>query len=96
MENSVSQVDREVKALQDSIFLSKVARARRTPMSEKLADGPLLFDQNIQFMRGVIRSEHSEFTQEQIEREIDRRLRIAKMICSQNIYCDVEAVDEQS
>ena len=96
MENSVSQVDPEVKALQDSIFLSKVARARRTPMSEKLADGPLLFDQNIRFMRGVIQSEHSEFTPEQVEKEIDRRLRIAKMICSQNIYRNVGVVDEQS
>lgn len=92
----MSQVDPEVKALQDSIFLSKVARARRTPMSEKLADGPLLFDQNIRFMRGVIRSEHSEFTPAQVEKEIDRRLRIAKMICSQNIYRDVGVVDEQS
>ena len=91
----MSQVDPEVKAVQDSIFLSKVARARCTPMSEKLADGPLLFDQNILFMRGVIRSEHNEFTTEQVEKEIDRRLRIAKMICSKNIYCDVGAVDEQ-
>ena len=36
----MSEIDLETKALQDSIFLSKFARARRTPISEKLADGP--------------------------------------------------------
>ena len=90
------EIEPEIKALQDSIFLSKVARARRTPMSEKLADGPLLFDQNIRFMRGVIRSEHREFTPEQVEQEIDRRLRIGKMLSSQNIYRDAGVTDEQS
>lgn len=87
----MSQVDPETKALQDSIFLSKVARARRTPMSEKIADGPLLFDQNMSIMRGAIRSEHPEYTDQQVEKEVDRRLAIAKRIDDGNLYRNADA-----
>lgn len=90
----MSQIDPEIKALQDAIFLSKVARARRTPINEKLADGPLLFDQSIQLMRGGIRSEHPEYTDEQIEREVRRRLAIARKIDEAGLYQDAGLIDE--
>ena len=88
--------DPETKALQDAIFLSKVARARQTPMSEKIADGPLLFDQNIEIMRAGIRADHPEFSPEQVEKEISRRLKIARMIDEADIYQDAGTIDEQS
>ena len=90
----MSKVDPEIKALQNSIFLSKVVRARRTPVSEKLADGPNLFDQNVRLMRGFIGSQHPDFTKEQIDKEVDRRLRIGKRIADGNIYRDAGLVDE--
>ena len=34
-------MDTRVKALQDAVFLTKVAGARRTPMDEKILDGQL-------------------------------------------------------
>ena len=86
--------DPETKALQDAVFLSKVARARQTPMSEKIADGPLLFDQNIEIMRSGIQSEHPEYSPEQVEHEIRRRLRIARMIDETGIYQDAGTTDE--
>lgn len=82
------QVDPEIKALQDAIFLSKVARARRTPISEKLADGPLLFDQGMQVMSNAIRSEFPDFTDSQVDREIRRRLAIAKRLADGDLYRD--------
>ena len=88
--------DPETKALQDAIFLSKVARARQTPMSQKIADGPLLFDQNIEIMRAGIRADHPEFSPEQVEKEISRRLKIARMIDEADIYQDAGTIDEQS
>jgi hypothetical protein len=80
--------DPETKALQDAIFLSKVARARRTPLSEKIADGPLLFDRNIEIMRSGIRADHPEFSSEQVEKEVSRRLKVARMIDETGIYHD--------
>ena len=91
----MSQIDPETKALQDSIFLSKIARARRTPISEKLADGPLLFDQGMQVMRSAIRSEHRDFTDAQVEREVCRRLAIAKRLSDGDLYRNAGVVGEQ-
>lgn len=84
----------EIKELQDAIFRSKVARARQTPMSEKLADGARLFDENMQIMRGGIRAEHPEFSSDQIEREVRRCLKIAKRIDDAGLYSNVESRDE--
>jgi hypothetical protein len=92
----VSQVEPEIKALQDDIFLSKVERARKASVSEKLADGPRLFDQNMRLMRGFIRSQNPDFTEEQVESEVDRRLRIAKKLADRDIYRDAGIIDEQS
>lgn len=90
----MSPVDPEIKALQDAIYVSKVKRARAMSIEEKLALGPILFDQNMQIMRGSIRSEHPEFTEEQIDREIRRRLKIAKLIDDANLYRDAGVLDE--
>lgn len=90
----MSRVDPELKALQDSIFLSKVAKARRTPVSEKMADGPLLFDQGMEIMRSAIRSEFREFTDAQVDREVRRRLAIAKRLSDGDLYQDVGVIDE--
>ena len=90
----MSQLDPEIKALQDAIFLSKVRRARETPMSRKIADGPLLFDQSLQTMRCSIRSENPGYTQEQVEQEVGRRLRIARLISDGDRYRDAGEVDE--
>lgn len=90
----MSQVDPEIKALQDSIFLSKVAKARRTPMSQRLADGPLLFDQCCRIMRDGIRGQFPDYTEEQVEKEFRRRLAIGKKLSDGNIYRDVGMIDE--
>ncbi len=90
----MSQVDPEIKALQDSIFLSKVAKARRTPISERLADGPLLFDQGCRIMRDGIRSQYPDYTEEQVDKEFRRRLAIAKKLSDGDIYRDAGMIDE--
>ena len=88
------QVEAETKALQDSIFLSKVARARRTPISEKLATGAHLFDEGMQQMRAAIRSDAPSLSDEQVEREVTRRLRIRRLLDEGNLYRDAGMIDE--
>lgn len=87
-------VEPEIQALQDEIFRSKVEKARNTPISEKLADGAILFDQNMQLMRGFIRSENPDFSEAQVEIEVDRRLQIAKNLSDRDIYRNVGTIDE--
>ena len=90
----MTQMDAGVRTLQDSVFLTKVARARRTPMDEKILDGPRLFDQSCEIMRGGIRSENPEFSPEQVEQELRRRLAIARKIDDAGRYRDAGVVDE--
>ena len=91
----MSQVDPEIKALQDSIFLSKVARARRTPIDEKIFDGPRLFDQSCARMCDGIRHDHPDFTEQQVQRELRRRLKIKRLLDERGLYVDAGYIDEQ-
>ncbi len=90
----MTQIDAGVRALQDSVFLTKAARARRTPLAEKISDGPRLFDPSCEIMRGGIRSENPEFTPEQVEQELRRRLAIARKTDEAGLYHDAGVVDE--
>ena len=76
--------------LKDAIFIDKVRRARRTSPGEKMLDGPRLFDQNGQLMRGAIRSPFPEFDDGQVEQEFHRRLVIARRIDEAGIYTNVD------
>ena len=71
-------VDPQLKALQDSIYREKVLRARNTPVGEKLATGPQMFDVGMGMMRGGIRSQHPDWSDEQVEQEAQRRLDIRR------------------
>lgn len=78
----------------DALFADKVRRARATPVEERLADGPRLFDLNCKIIKGAIRSQFPEFSEEQIEQEYFRRLQIAHAIDEAGIYRDVGLIDE--
>ena len=91
----MSDIDPEVKSLQDAIFLSKIARARRKPICEKIMEGPRLFDLTCQRMRDGIRHEFPESDDLQVEQELRRRLRIKRKIDEQGFYQDAGPMDEQ-
>ena len=90
----MSQVDAETKSLMDSIFIEKILRARRTPMDEKILDGPRLFDLNCSLARSGIRAQFPDYSDEQVEQELDRRLAIARRISDAGIYHNIEDTDE--
>lgn len=83
-----------LKPLIDSIFISKALRARRTPMDEKMLDGPQLFEENCSLARCGIRAQFPDFTDEQVEKELDRRLAVTRRIADTGIYRNVEETDE--
>ena len=78
----------------NSIFADKVCRARATPIEQKLAEGPQLFDLNCQVIKAAIRSQFPEFSDEQVEQEYGRRLQISRVIDSAGIYRDAGLIDE--
>jgi hypothetical protein len=83
-----------LKPLMDSIFIEKALRARRTPMDEKILDGPRLFDMNCSLVRNGIRAQFPNYNDEQVEQELGRRLAIARRIADAGIYRDIEETDE--
>lgn len=90
----MSTIDSETQRLMDEIYISKVLRAQRRSISEKILDGPRLFDECCQVMRGGIRSQFPEFTDEEVEKELRRRLKIRRQIDEAGIYRNVGAIDE--
>ena len=90
----MSTVDDDTKRLIDSIFIEKLLRGRRTPMDDKILDGARLFDMTCGIARGSIRSQFPNFTDDQVDQELDRRLAITRRIADGNIYRNVEEPDE--
>ena len=78
------------QSLMDAIFVDKVRRARLMSPGEKMLDGPRLFDQNCQLMRGAIRSQFPAFDDAQVEQELRRRLAIARRIDESGIYTNID------
>ncbi len=89
-------VDPDIKALQDAIFWEKVERAKRTPIAERIAAGPELFDEMIELIRGVIAGQHPEYTPDDVSREISRRLAIGQMLDDAGLYRDAGVIDDES
>lgn len=86
--------DDETKQLMDEIFIDKILRARRRSISEKILDGPKLFESSCAMMRNGIRSQHPDFNADQIEQELRRRLAIKRRIDEAGIYTNVGVLDE--
>ena len=86
--------DQETKQLIDEIYIDKVLSARRRTPGEKMLDGPRLFATGCMMMRNGIRWQFPEFTKEQVEAELARRLRIRRRIDEVGIYQDVGILDE--
>ena len=62
----------------NAIFIDKVRRARQTQMDQKMLDGPRLFDLNCQIMRSGIRTQFPNYDEEQVQKELRRRLAIQR------------------
>lgn len=90
----MSHVSAELQSLQDDLFRSKVQRARRMSLDERLMEGLRLFDRGVSLMRDGIRGQHPEFDEAQIEREVHRRLAIAKRLDDAGLYRDAGVVSD--
>ena len=76
----------EFQPLMDEIFREKVLRARRQSLEEKLVMGLDLFEEALVRMRGGVRAEFPEFTAEQVEAELYRRLARVRQVQEHGFY----------
>ena len=90
----MSPVSPELQALQDDLFRSKVRRARRMTCDERMMEGLHLFNRCMSLMRDGIRAQHPEFGPEQIEKEVARRLAIARRLDDAGLYRDAGVISD--
>ncbi len=76
-------------------FVEKVLEARRMTIGERIAAGPKLFDLECERARQEIRSHNPQFTDEQVNEELRRRLAAQRAIDEAGIYRDIRPVEEE-
>lgn len=87
----------EIRQLQQQIERSKIERARRLTAEERFRAGADLFDDGMKWMRGCIRGLHPEWSEEQVQAEVDRRKRISRKIDDAGLYvpCQEDRVGDE-
>jgi hypothetical protein len=68
------------KELVDQLFAERVDAARQMSFEEKFLAGPQLFDYACRIARDGIRMQHPEFSADEVENELNRRLEIERRL----------------
>jgi hypothetical protein len=76
----------EFQPLMDEIFREKVLRARRESPEDKLVAGLDLFEEALVRMRGGIRAQFPQFTPEQVDAELYRRIARIRQVQEHGFY----------
>ena len=88
-------IDPEIKALQDSIFLNKVARARRMTPAERFLDG-LRLSANVMGMIALDTAGQTPAqATESLRKEFARRLRIRRAMIDHNFFKPAGSIDDE-
>lgn len=80
----------EFQPMIDAIFRDKVLWARQESPARKLMEGITLFEDALIRMRGGIRAQFPHFTDEQVEKELYRRIDRVRQVQEHGIYKLVE------
>lgn len=70
----------------DPDFIERVLQARRMSVSERMLAGPKLFDIKCQEEKVSIRSQFPDYTDEQVDEELGRRLKAIRDADEEGIY----------
>ena len=76
----------EFQPLMDEIFRDKVLRARQQSPGSKLVLGLQLFEAAVERMRGGIRAQFPNFSEEQVEAEVHRRINRVRQVQEHGFY----------
>jgi hypothetical protein len=75
-----SESEREIRELQSSIDQSNLRRAAELSMAEKLKLGADLYDDGIRWLKKIIEAEQPDWSDEQVNEELDRRKAIKRRV----------------
>lgn len=73
-----------LRALADALYREKVRAARLRSPSDKLSDGPRLFDLGVELSKSGIRALHPDWDEERVMAEVRRRLEINRRLNSES------------
>jgi hypothetical protein len=82
----------EFQPLIDEIFREKVLRARAQSPGRKFVDGMKLFEDAVVRMRGGIRSQFPQYSSEQVEEELYRRIARIRQVQQHGFFRSEPAV----
>lgn len=72
--------EREIRVLQTAIDQSNLRRAADLSMAEKFRLGADLYDNGIRWLKQIIRAEQADWSDEQVNGELDRRKAIKRKV----------------
>ncbi len=78
--------DNEISELKLSIQQSKIERAEALTFAEKLREGADLYDESMRWIYLIIKADNPDYSEEQIDQEIERRKRIARRIDDNGLF----------
>ena len=81
-----SESEREIRELQSSIDQSNLRRAAELSMAEKLKLGADLYDDGIRWLKKIIEAEQPDWSDEQVNEELDRRKAIKRRVEEEGLF----------
>jgi hypothetical protein len=77
---------KEIRELQASIDQSNLRRAAELSMAEKFKLGADLYDDGIRWLKQIIKAEQPDFSDEQVNQELDRRRAIKRRMEESGLF----------
>lgn len=81
--------------LQTSIDQSNLRRAAELTMAEKFKLGADLYDDGIRWLKKIIKAEHPDYSDEQVDEELDRRKAIKRRVEERGLFQPYEKEGSQ-
>lgn len=81
-----STCEQEIRDLQTAFDQSNLRRAADLSIAEKLKLGADLYDDGIRWLKQIIRAERPEFSDEQVNEELDRRKAIKRRVEEEGLF----------
>lgn len=88
-QTAVDPMGEEIRQLAEDIFREKVLRARRTPVDQRIEQGPQLFDWAVRQTLDGIRHRYPDADENRVRAILAKRMRIKRRLDEAGIYHDV-------
>ena len=95
-EREDADASQEIRAWQRAIDESILRRAARLTMAQKLLMGASLYDEQIRWLIQILKAEHPEWTDVEIQAEIARRKAIKRQVEEAGLFRVITEEEERA